>query len=147
MEPVSRWRAACRPPARREDAGMPTDDPAPATEPEHLERLFVERANAGDVDGLVALFQPDAVMVDDRGRVATGEAEIRRALAALVASGERLTLGDQRPTLRVGDVALTSTRLAAGGVTAEVARRRPDGTWRWVIDRWSVLGDEPPAGP
>lgn len=125
---------------------MPAEH-AHATEPEHLERLFVERTNAGDVDGLVALFEPDAVMVDDRGRVATGEAEIRRVLAELVATGERLTLGDQRPVLRVGDVALTSTRLAGGDVTAEVARLRADGTWRWVIDRWNVLSDEPsPAG-
>lgn len=125
---------------------MPAEH-AHATEPEHLERLFVERTNAGDVDGLVALFEPDAVMVDDRGRVATGEAEIRRLLAELVATGERLTLGDQRPVLRVGDVALTSTRLAGGDVTAEVARLRADGTWRWVIDRWNVLSDEPsPAG-
>lgn len=125
---------------------MPAEH-AHATEPEHLERLFVERTNAGDVDGLVALFEPDAVMVDDRGRVATGEAEIRRLLAELVATGERLTLGDQRPVLRVGDVALTSTRLVGGDVTAEVARLRADGTWRWVIDRWNVLSDEPsPAG-
>jgi hypothetical protein len=42
--------------------------------------------------------------------------------------------------LRVGDLALTSTRLGSGQVTAEVARRQPDGTWRWVIDQWSVLG-------
>ena len=27
----------------------------------------------------------------------------------------------------------TSTRLADGSVTAEVARRRGDGTWLWVI--------------
>lgn len=110
-----------------------------AAEPEDLERLFVERVNAGDVDGLVALFEPDAVVAAGQGDVATGSEEIRRVLARLVAAGTQLTLGQQRPVLRAGDVALTSTRLADGGVTAEVARRQPDGTWRWVIDRWNVL--------
>jgi hypothetical protein len=75
------------------------------------------------------------------GTVAIGSEAIRQVLADFVASGVKLTLGDQQPTLRVGDLALGSTRLVDGGVTAEVARRQPDGTWLWVIDQWSVLGD------
>jgi hypothetical protein len=42
--------------------------------------------------------------------------------------------GEQRPALRSGDVALTSTLLTDGTVTAEVARRQPDGSWLWAID-------------
>jgi hypothetical protein len=38
-------------------------------------------------------------------------------------------------------LALGSTRLNDGGVTAEVARRQPDGTWRWVIDQWNVIAE------
>jgi ketosteroid isomerase-like protein len=72
--------------------------------------------------------------------VAEGNTAIRRIFEDLVASGVRLTLGDQQRTLRVGDLALGSTRLADGGVTAEVARRQPDGTWRWVVDQWDILG-------
>jgi hypothetical protein len=34
----------------------------PAVEPEDLERLYVERVNAGDFEGLVALYEPDAAM-------------------------------------------------------------------------------------
>ncbi|WP_192809216.1 hypothetical protein [Actinomadura montaniterrae] len=30
--------------------------------PDDLSRLVVERLNAGDVDGLVALYEPDAVL-------------------------------------------------------------------------------------
>jgi hypothetical protein len=44
----------------------------------------------------------------------------------------------QHPALRLGELALTSTRLPGGGATAEVARRQPDGTWRWVLDRPNV---------
>jgi hypothetical protein len=67
------------------------------------------------------------------------------SVMAATGAGVELTLGDQQPTLQVGDLALTSTRLNSDQVTAEIARRQPDGTWRWVIDQWSVLGK--PAQP
>jgi hypothetical protein len=73
------------------------------------------------------------------GKVATGSHAIRQVFTDLVASGVTLTLGDQQPTLRVGDLALTSTRLNSGQVTA--------GTWRWVIDQWSVLSGKPAQPP
>lgn len=119
---------------------MSSPDRVPAVGPQDLERLFVERVNAGDVEGLVALYEPDAVMAFSSGNVAAGRQAIRQVFKDFVASGVKLTLGDQQPTLRVGDLALGSTRLVDGGVTAEVARRQTDGTWRWVIDQWNVLG-------
>jgi ketosteroid isomerase-like protein len=119
---------------------MSSDDCVPAVEPEDLGRFFVERVNAGDVEGLVALYEPDAVMAFPPGNVATGSDAIRGVYKDLVASGVKLTPGDPQPTLRVGDLALTSTRLLSGSVTAEVARRQPDGTWRWVIDQPNISG-------
>jgi ketosteroid isomerase-like protein len=118
---------------------MSTDDRPVAADPADLERLFVQRVNDGDVDGLVALFEDDAVMAVSPGRTVTGAAAIRRFFEEYVASGVTLTLGDQQPSLRTGDIVLTSTRLADGGVTAEVARRQPDGSWRWILDQWNVL--------
>lgn len=85
-------------------------DLLPAVEPDDLERFLVERVNAGDVEGLVALFEPDAVLAFPPGKVTTGSDAIRQVFSDFVASGVKLTLGDQRPTLRVGDLALTSTR-------------------------------------
>jgi ketosteroid isomerase-like protein len=120
---------------------MGSDVQAVAHEPEELERLFVERVNAGDVEGLVALFEPDALVAHAPGEVAVGTEAIRRMFQEMVATGEHLTLGDQQPSLRVGDLALGSTRLADGGVTAEVARRQADGSWRWIIDRWNILAE------
>jgi ketosteroid isomerase-like protein len=110
-----------------------------AREPEDLSRLFVERANAGDVEGLVALYEPDAVLATPDGGAVRGEAEIRRFYGALTDSAPRFAPGTQHPALRLGELALTSTRLPGGaGATAEVARRQPDGTWRWVLDRPNV---------
>jgi hypothetical protein len=40
------------------------------------------------------------------------------------------------PTLRFGDLALTSTRPADNtGGRVQVARRQPDGTWLRIMDR------------
>ena len=34
----------------------------PARDPQDLARFLVQRANAGDVDGMVALYEPDATL-------------------------------------------------------------------------------------
>lgn len=110
----------------------------PALNPNDLEKLFVERANAADVDGLVALYEADAVLADGDGEVATGRDEIREFLARFLAHRPRLDPSDQAPPLVTGDLALTSSRLGNGDVTAEIARRQPDGSWRWVVDQFAV---------
>jgi ketosteroid isomerase-like protein len=109
-----------------------------AMQPEDLSRFILERLNAGDVDGLVALYEPDAVLALPDGRTAVGAVEIRAAYRSLVAGRPRFEPGTQRPTLRSNDLALTSTRLTDGTVTVEVARRQPDGDWLWVIDQPTV---------
>jgi ketosteroid isomerase-like protein len=108
-----------------------------ALQPEDLDRLFLERANAGDVDGVVDLYEPGAVLAFPAGRLAAGRSAIREVYADLLARRPRLT-GEIRPAIRNGDIAITST-VRAGNATVEVARRQPDGTWLWLIDQPSVL--------
>lgn len=113
---------------------------APAEAPEDLARLLVERMNAGDVDGFVALYEPTAVLALPGGELAEGAEAIRAFYADLLAQRPQFTPGEQSPALREGDLALTSSQLGPGIATAEVARRQPDGTWRWLLDRPNVLG-------
>jgi ketosteroid isomerase-like protein len=110
----------------------------PALDPEDLARFFVARANAGDVEGLVALYEPDAVLAGPGGLTLVGAEAIRGFYAALLADRPRFEPGKQRPALRSGDLALTSSRLADGTVTAEVAHRQPDGTWLWAVDQPAI---------
>lgn len=110
----------------------------PALHPEDLARFFVVRANAGDVDGLVALYAPDAVLVGPQGQVMRGAEAIRGFYTSVLADRPVFVAGDQRPAVCNGDLALTSTQLVNGTVTAEVARRQPDGTWLWVIDQPAI---------
>jgi ketosteroid isomerase-like protein len=106
-----------------------------AAEPNDLARLFIERGNAGDVDGLVALYEPDAVLAFPPGNLATGHAEIREVYEQFVAAAPVLVPGRQHPVLVSGDLALTASTLTTGEVTVEIARRQPDGSWLWAVDQ------------
>ncbi len=119
----------------------------PICDPQELERLLVARENAGDVDGMTDLFEQDAVIelndgMNDgqllRGKEAIHAFFTKLQRTGLGPEGRRFRLGEQRPALISGDLALTSTRSIDGDITSEVARRQADGTWLWVIDRYSV---------
>jgi ketosteroid isomerase-like protein len=115
----------------------------PANDPQDLERLLVARENAGDVTGMTALFEPDAVVDIGGGTLLRGKDAIHEFFTKLQVTGfgpekRKFEFGEQRPALICGDLALTSTRSRNGTVTSEVARRQTDGTWLWVIDRYSV---------
>jgi ketosteroid isomerase-like protein len=109
-----------------------------ARHPQDLERLLVSRERAGDVDGMAALYEPHAVLDSGNGRLTLGREAIRAFYAEVVAMGRKFDFGEQRPAIISGDLALTSTHLPDGSVTAEIARRQGDGTWLWVIDQFSI---------
>jgi ketosteroid isomerase-like protein len=115
-----------------------TESREPVRDPQLLAQQLVLRENAGDVDGMAALYEPGAVLDCGDGRLAVGREAIRAFYAGVVAAGTKFELGEQRAAIISADLALTSTRLTAGRVTAEVARRQPDGTWLWVIDQPQV---------
>jgi len=110
----------------------------PAREPNDLERLLVDRQRAGDIDGMVALFAPDAIIDTGDGKIVKGHAAMRALYEGFAAAGRKFRHGVQQPARINGDLALTSTRSLDGSVTSEVARRQSDGTWLWVIDVYSI---------
>ena len=109
-----------------------------AKEPNDLERFFVERANAGDVEGLVALYESNATLACGDGEVVVGLDQIQKFFVNFLASRPQLSPSDQAPALCSGDLALTSSRLDNGGITAEIARRQPDGNWLWAVDQFAL---------
>ncbi|MDX3228079.1 nuclear transport factor 2 family protein [Streptomyces sp. ME19-01-6] len=107
-----------------------------ATEPEDLTRLFVERANAGDAEGLAELYEPDAVLAFPPGSRTVGREAIRAVFERMLAQVPHFVPEPALPTVRNGDLAVTSTRPADNtGGRVQVVRRQPDGSWLRVIDR------------
>jgi ketosteroid isomerase-like protein len=110
----------------------------PARDPQDLERMLVARQRSGDIEGMVALFEPDALIHAYDGRAIRGHEAMRAYYAEIAAAGRVFVMGEQQPALVNGDLALTSTRSRDGSITAEVARRQPDGTWLWAIDQYEI---------
>lgn len=114
----------------------------PATTPEELAVLFVERANAGDAEGVAELYAPDAVLAFPPGSTTVG----REAIQAVVERLLQMTTEDFKvepalPTVRYGDLALTSTIPSDNtGGRVQIAQRQADGTWLRIMDRPEVRG-------
>jgi ketosteroid isomerase-like protein len=96
--------------------------------------------NNQDLDGLMALYAPNAAMVLPDGSTVTGTEAIREQWAGLLAMKGRMTLRS-RYAIEAGDLAIlsnewtfTAGELTMGATTAEVARRQADGGWLYVID-------------
>jgi len=109
-----------------------------AEAPNDLEKFFVERANAGDVDGLVALYETNAILSDGYGEVVIGKNQIRDFFIKFLANRSHVDPSEQAPALCSGDLALTSSKLNNGEITAEIARRQPNGSWLWVVDQFTL---------
>jgi ketosteroid isomerase-like protein len=107
-----------------------------AQHPEDVTRLFVDRANAGDVDGLLDLYEPDAVMAFPPGSTTVGREAMRPVLEAMVEHVPEFPHEESLPPLVFEDLALTATKAQDGtGGRAQVVRRQADGSWRRIIDR------------
>ncbi|MFZ5877011.1 MAG: YybH family protein [Nitrospirota bacterium] len=115
---------------------------------------LIDALNKGNLEAALALYEPQAVMVAEPGRVASGKAALRKALEGFVAL---------RPTIRSvkqavvesGDLAqycgewtLAGTDPAGkvvnmAGKSSDVLRRQKNGTWKIVVDNpWGtgILG-------
>ncbi|GLW11090.1 hypothetical protein Misp01_62180 [Microtetraspora sp. NBRC 13810] len=107
-----------------------------AMKPEDLTRLFVERSNAGDAEGVAALYEEDAVLAYPPGRRTVGRAAIRALWEKVLANRPHFEPEEPLPTLISGDLALTATPPKDGtGARAQVVRRQPDGSWLRVLDQ------------
>jgi ketosteroid isomerase-like protein len=108
-----------------------------ARTPEDLTRLFVQRANARDADGLAELYAPDAVLAYPPGSATVGRDAIRAVCVQLVEHAPLpFPVEEPLPTVSYGDLALTSTRSADGtGGRVQVVQRQADGGWLRIIDR------------
>lgn len=129
----------------------------PASSPEEVLQRFADAFAGRDLDRIMALYEPGAVLVAQPGHVVSGPAAIREALGGFLAPTSTFT-AHVEGTLPAGDVALVSTRwtlhgtgpdggrVELAGQTTDVVRRQADGTWLFVIDNpWGVAGFAAPV--
>lgn len=119
-----------------------------ANAPEEIHALFLEAFNRGDVEALVALYEPNAVLVTGNGP-ATGHEAIRNSYRHILAHG----VGMELTTHTVlesseGLAVLHATSIyhlgenAIAALSTEVVRRQADGSWLFVIDEPRTPGNQ-----
>jgi uncharacterized protein (TIGR02246 family) len=113
--------------------------------PERVIELFSQRMNCGDLEGALALYEPDATFAPEPGTLVSGLEQIREALTQFLAL-EPTIGGEIEKVLAAGDTALVVNRwslegtgpdgrpLTMNGRSADVVRRQPDGRWLILID-------------
>jgi ketosteroid isomerase-like protein len=115
-----------------------------------VSKLLEEYLRNGDIDGLMGLYEGDAVFAGFDG-VAAELSEVRSALQKFLDSGLALTLNDS-VVLEAGDIAVVHWSWTVGhddgssteGISAEVLHRQADGSSKFVIDNsdgwhWSAF--------
>ena len=119
--------------------------PTPARTPSDVDRLFAEALSSGDLEGALAMYEPDACFDDGDGSPAYGHEQIMAKLADLIALDPTLDCYEI-DVVENGDMAVLRARWTFSGTNSdgasfdlqgrsiEVVRRQPDGTWRFVID-------------
>lgn len=116
----------------------------PAMKPEECDSLFEQGMNRGDIEAVVALYEPDGVLIAAPGQVAQGTDAIHATLQRFVAMKPQfklvvknfVTSGDIAVVYNdwTGSVEAEGARVEMAGKAIEVCRRQPDGTWRFVVD-------------
>jgi uncharacterized protein (TIGR02246 family) len=124
----------------------PLTPPGTARTPEDTDRLFGERMNAGDLDGLVALYEGGATLIRTDGTPATGHDAIRAELRGILAANPKIVMhvktvrrGGDNLAVLYNDWDGTATHEdgrieALRGCAVEVIRRQPDGRWLFAVD-------------
>jgi uncharacterized protein (TIGR02246 family) len=112
--------------------------------PEDWPRVFEQHLNAGDLDDVMALYEPEARFVSKSGETLIGRNRIRELVGGLIEAKARLHSRVVK-AVTVDDIAQLYTDFEGtmndeSGKTVvirhkaiEVLRRQPDGTWKLIV--------------
>ncbi len=113
--------------------------------PAGINPIFAAAFNSGKVENLLALYEPDAVLVTQTGESLSGLLAIKAELTKLLALGGEM-VSENIYAYQNEDIALLRARfslktkksngepLEITGHTSEIVRRQKDGRWLYIID-------------
>lgn len=94
---------------------------------------------AGDPEAVLTLHDPEVAFLNQAGEVIKGRDRLKQELSSLVATKPRFEFSIKQ-IVQADDIALMHTQWTVSEpppstktYAIEVARRQPDGTWRWLI--------------
>jgi uncharacterized protein (TIGR02246 family) len=114
-------------------------------QPEEIHSRFTAAFNSGNVDAIMALYEPEASLVPQPGQVVQGRAALRQALLQFLALKGTMevksifTVRGPGVALTRGEWKLTGTGpdgkpIEMTGQSVEVVRQQPNGEWLLVVD-------------
>jgi len=117
-----------------------------AIDPADVDRLFGERSNAGDAEGLLDLYEAGATFVDRELGELVGHDVLGPYLAAWVDMKPAIDMGVSKVVRLADDLAVVhhdwratvdgpdGVRSELTGKATEIVRRQADGSWRFLLD-------------
>ena len=130
------------------DASKPESETGKSTalpdNPEDWPRVFERHLNAGDLDAVIALYEPEARFVSRSGEIVVGHDQIRKVLGGMIAAKTRLHSQVIKAVI-VGEIAQLSTDFEGTTVddsgktvpihnkAIDVLRRQRDGAWKLIV--------------
>ena len=122
--------------------------------PDEVVQAFFRAFNRGDLDAVMAMYEPQASMVVRSDHIAEGRAAVREALVGFLAMKPTL-MPEKYRIVTANDLALSIIKwslkgtgpdgqpVRMEGTSSDVMRKQPDGRWLFAIDNpWGagILG-------
>jgi uncharacterized protein (TIGR02246 family) len=118
--------------------------------PESAVKEFFKTFNGGDIEAILAFYEPKAAFVPQPSQLAEGTTALRAAINGFLSMKPTLTMGKFQAVV-AGEVALSIVKwvlkgtgpdgkpIQMEGTGTDVLRRQADGRWLFVIDNpWGI---------
>ncbi|RIX49357.1 SgcJ/EcaC family oxidoreductase [Paenibacillus nanensis] len=113
--------------------------------PEKMNAAFAEAYNSGDIGKLLALYEPDGILVNPNGGHDNGIVQIRKTLEDLLQlQGSMISkniyyipfenIALLRAHYVLHTVGTDGNPMQIQGHTTEIVRKQQDGSWLYIID-------------
>src|SRR6476659_6779672 len=112
--------------------------------PEDWPRFFEQYLNAGDLDAVMVLYEPEARFVTKSGEILIGRDRVRKVVGGMIEAKARLHSRVVR-AIAISDIAQLYTdfegtmkddsgeTVAIRSKAIEILRCQPDGTWKLIV--------------